>query len=139
VSTAIVTASVSVRRRGILPPGFAARAVFCVCQKIASRPFTCVKTNCERTSRGRSSTRSIAAPRRATEQDRRLLDELGLFGPTFLESVAVDPRGHRPRLARLQHDPVFEREPQQVGQLAVCVWVASDEEDPAAVGHAAAA
>ena len=51
------------RRRGIRPPGLAARAVFCVCQKIASRPFTCVKTNWERARRGRSSTRSIAAPR----------------------------------------------------------------------------
>ena len=45
---------------GIRPPGFAARAVFCVCQKIASRPFTCVNTNCERACRGRSRTRSIA-------------------------------------------------------------------------------
>ena len=36
MSTAIVTASsVRLRRRGILPPGLAARAVFCVCQKTA--------------------------------------------------------------------------------------------------------
>jgi hypothetical protein len=68
VSTAIVTASASARRRGIRPPGLAARAVFCVCQKIASRPFTCVKTNWERASRGRSSARS-PPPRYANYPD----------------------------------------------------------------------
>lgn len=49
--------------RGILAPGFAAFAAFCVCQKIAGRPRVSVKTNCERERRGRSSTRSITAPR----------------------------------------------------------------------------
>jgi len=39
VSTVIVTGP-ALRLRGILPPGLAARAVFCVCQKIASRLFT---------------------------------------------------------------------------------------------------
>ena len=51
------------RRRGPRPPGFAARAVLWVCQKMAGRPFTSVNTNWERARRGRSSTRSIAAPR----------------------------------------------------------------------------
>jgi hypothetical protein len=46
------------------PLGFAALAVFWVCQKIASRPFTRVKTNWERASRGRSPSRSIVPPRR---------------------------------------------------------------------------
>jgi hypothetical protein len=41
-STVIVTGCSRLRRRGILPPGLAARAVFWVCQKIASRPFTSV-------------------------------------------------------------------------------------------------
>ncbi len=75
----------------------------------------------------------------AAEQDRRLLDDLSLFGPRLLEAVAVDARGRRPRLARLQHQPAFEREPQQVGQLAVCVRVPRDDEGLSAVGHAAAA
>ena len=44
-STVIVTGPARARLRGIRPPGFAALAVFCVCQKIASRPFTRVKTN----------------------------------------------------------------------------------------------
>jgi hypothetical protein len=39
-------------------------AVFCVCQKIPSRPLTSVKTNWERACRGRSRTRSTAGPRR---------------------------------------------------------------------------
>jgi hypothetical protein len=51
------------RLRGTRPPGFAVRVVFCVCQKMAGRPFTSVNTNWERARRGRSSTRSIAAPR----------------------------------------------------------------------------
>jgi len=79
VSTLIVTGPARLRRRGILPPGLAARAVFCVCQKIASRPFTWVNAKCERDWRGRSTTRSIAAPRRPAEQDGRLLDDLGVF------------------------------------------------------------
>src|SRR5439155_273618 len=51
------------RRRGTRPPGLAVRAVFWVCQKMAGRPFTSVNTNWERARRGRSSTRSMAAPR----------------------------------------------------------------------------
>src|SRR6266511_5111821 len=75
----------------------------------------------------------------AAEQDRRLLDDLDVLGPGLLEAVAVGARGRRPRLARLQNDPLPEREQQQVGQLAVWVWVATNEEDPAAIAHAAAA
>jgi hypothetical protein len=62
------------------------------------------------------------------EQDGNLLDDLGLGGPGLLEAVAVDAGGQRPRLARLQHDPIPEREQQQVGQPTVCVWGARDEE-----------
>jgi hypothetical protein len=78
-----------------------------------------------------------AAP--ATRDDRCLLDELGLFGPGPLEAVAVDTRGRRPRLACFQHQPALERKHEQIWQLAVCVWVPGDDEDPSAVAHAAAA
>ena len=75
----------------------------------------------------------------ATEQDAGLLDDLGLGWPRLLEAVAVDAGGRRPGLARLQDDPVLEREPEQVGQLAVCVWVPGDQEDATVLAHAAAA
>src|SRR5712691_1324011 len=45
------------------------------------------------------------------EQDRRLLDDLRVLGPGLLEAVAVDARGRRPRLPRLQHQPALERQP----------------------------
>jgi hypothetical protein len=139
VSTAIVTASVSGRRRGMRPPGLAARAVFCVCQKIASRPFTCVN---HELGAGKAATIEheidrCSAP--AAEQDGGFVDDLGRGRPGCLEAVAVDARGRRPRLARLQHQPASERKQQQVGKLAVSVWVTGDEEGPAAVAHAAAA
>jgi hypothetical protein len=75
----------------------------------------------------------------ATDKDGRLLDDLSLGWPGLLEAVAVDARGNRPQLVRLQDDPVIEREPEQVGQLAVRVRVPGDEEGTAAVCHAAAA
>jgi hypothetical protein len=56
-----------------------------------------------------------------TEQDGRPLDDLSLGRPRLPEAVAVDAGGRRPRLARLQDEPVLEWEPEQVGQLAVCV------------------
>src|SRR6266540_7129625 len=134
-----MTASESARRRGILPPGLAPRAIFCVCQKIASRPFTCVKTIWERASRGPIEDEIDRRSPPATEQDGRLLDDLGLGGPRLLEAVAVDAGGRRPGLARLQDDPVLEREPEQVGQLAVCVRVPGDQEHASVIAHAAAA
>jgi hypothetical protein len=75
----------------------------------------------------------------ATEKDRRLLDDLSLGWPSLLEAVAVDAGGRGPRLARLQENPVLEGEPEQVGQLAVCVWVPGDQEDASVIAHAAAA
>jgi hypothetical protein len=75
----------------------------------------------------------------SAQDDRGLLDDLRVLGPGLLEAVAVDARGRGPRLARLQNDAVPEREQQQVGQPALSVWVASDQEGPAAVDHAAAA
>jgi hypothetical protein len=49
----------------------------------------------------------------ATEQDGRLLDDLSPGWPRLLEAVAVDAGGRRPRLARLQDDPLLEWEPEQ--------------------------
>ena len=50
-------------------PGRVLWAVFAVCQKIPSRPpFSVEITNCERFSRYRSSTRSMATPRRVHER-----------------------------------------------------------------------
>jgi hypothetical protein len=56
-------------RSGLRDPraGFAAWAALRVCQKIAGRPGVSVKTNCDRSRRGRSRTRSITAPRRRHE------------------------------------------------------------------------
>jgi hypothetical protein len=57
-------------RRGIDTPGRACLAVRALCQKITSRPRARANTNCERCSRDRSSTRSIAAPRCTHERAR---------------------------------------------------------------------
>jgi hypothetical protein len=77
------------------------------------------------------------------EQDRLLLDDLGILRPCFLEAVAVDARGRRPRLPRLQHQPALERQPHQVRQLAVCLRIARHDEGGRvardATAHAAAA
>src|SRR6266545_7275361 len=127
----IVTGSARVRRRGTRPPGFAARAVFCVYQKIASRPFTWVKTNCDRDCRGRSRTRSTAGPRRRQTQNRRLVDDVCVFWPWLFEAVAVDARGRRPRRPRLQYQAVLERQPDEIGQLAVFLWITRYDEAPA--------
>jgi predicted nucleic acid-binding protein len=64
VSTRTASGSRSARPRGTRAPGLADLAVRCVCQKMASRPRTWVKTSCERAREPRSSTRSTAAPRR---------------------------------------------------------------------------
>jgi hypothetical protein len=136
----IVAASVRLRRRGILPPGLTVRAVLWVCQKIASRPLTCVKTNWERASRGRSSTKSITAPRlrhRVTGVCSMISASLGQ-APSRRWQYTRGVAGHDSR-AFSTIPPALKREQQQVGQLAVGVWVTGNEEGPAAVGHAAAA
>jgi hypothetical protein len=58
-------------------------------------------------------------PAPTAKQGRRLLDDLGRLWPWLLEAVTVDARGRGPHLARLQHQPALERQPQQIGQLAV--------------------
>lgn len=78
----------------------------------------------------------------AAQDDRGLVDDLGVLGPGALEGVAVHARGHRPRLPRFQDESALEREPEQVGQPAVGLWVARHDEDscdaPISLGHAAA-
>jgi polyphosphate kinase len=59
---------VEARRPGTRTPGRAALAVRGDCQKITSRPRVRVNTSWERCSRARSSTRSMAAPRRRQER-----------------------------------------------------------------------
>jgi hypothetical protein len=75
----------------------------------------------------------------AAEPDRCLLDDFRILRPCLLEEVAVDARGRRPRLPRFQHQPVLERQPQQVWQPAIGLRVAGNQEGPTAVAHAAAA
>src|SRR5687767_11177199 len=66
-------------------PGRDFRVVLAVCQKIPSRPpFKVVTTNCERLSRERSRTRSIATPRRTHER-------------TGIASTTSASSGHSPR------------------------------------------
>ncbi len=79
-------------------------------------------------------------PAPTAEQHRRLLDDLGLLRPRLLEAVTVDTRGRRPQLARLQHQPSVERQPQQIGQLAVFLRVTPDDENGRSTltAHAAA-
>jgi hypothetical protein len=48
--------------------GRACRVVRALCQQMTSRPRALAKTNCDRFSRERSSTRSMAAPRRTHER-----------------------------------------------------------------------
>src|SRR2546422_413449 len=48
----------------------------------------------------------------SAETDRCLLDDLGVLRPCVLKAVAVDARGGGQALARLQHQPVLERQPQ---------------------------
>src|SRR6266545_5296403 len=67
-------------------------------------------------------------PAPAAEQDRRLLDDLGILWPCLLEAVTVDARGRRPQLARLQDQAALERQPQQIGQLAVFLRVTPHDE-----------
>jgi hypothetical protein len=74
------------------------------------------------------------------EQDRRLLDDLGMLRPWLLEAMTGDARGHRPQLARPQHQPTLERQPQQIGQLAVFSRVTPHDENGRSTltAHAAA-
>jgi|SRR6266516_2900081 len=134
-----MTGSESARRRGILPPGLAPRGGLLGLPEDRLPAFHLRE---DELGAGKAGTVEHEIDRRsppAAEQDRNLLDDLSLGWPRLLEEVAVDARGRRPRLARLQHDPLPEREPQQVRQLAVCVWVPGDQEDASVGAHAAAA
>src|SRR5262249_14669484 len=65
-------------------------------------------------------------------------DDVRIFGPRFLEPVAVDARNRRPRGARFQYQSVLERQPDELGEPAIGLRVARDNEDAAARAHAAA-
>src|SRR5439155_18398851 len=84
--------------------------------------------------------RRPAAP---AEKHRRLLDDLRILRPSLFETVAVDARGRRPWLARLQHQPAFKWQPHEVRQLAIRLRVAGHHEGAGvahrATTHAAAA
>ena len=67
-------------------------------------------------------------PAPAAGEDRRLLDDVCVLGPWLLEAVAVDARCRRPGRAGFEDQPALERQPQQVGQPAVFLRVARDEE-----------
>src|SRR6266540_31850 len=79
-------------------------------------------------------------PAPSAEPNRRLLDDPGVLRPWLLEAVTVDARGRRPQLARLQHQPALERQPQQIGQLAVFLRVTRHNENGRSTltAHAAA-
>ena len=62
-------------------------------------------TNCERFSRPRSNTKSIAAPRTTQEANRHPLHNLHIIGPNA-GRMAVHLRGARPRISHLQHNAV---------------------------------
>jgi hypothetical protein len=139
VSTAIVTASVSVRRRGDPAAGVGGAGGLL---RLPEDRLAAFHPREDELGAGKARTVEHEIDRRspsATEQDGGLLDDLSLGWPGLLEAVAVHTRGRRPRLARLQHDPVLKRQPEQVGQPAVCLWVPCHEEDAGVVAHAAAA
>lgn len=78
----------------------------------------------------------------SADEDDCLIDDLWLLWPGLLEAVAIDTRGRRPWRPRLQHHAISERQPDEVGQLAVRLWVARDDEERGVVSvdaHAAAA
>ena len=65
--------------------------------------------------------------------DRDALDDLGLLGASCFGAVAVDLRGPRPAVARLEHELASrERQPDQERERRVGVGVGSDLEQ----GHA---
>ena len=81
-------------------------------------------------------------PTTAADKDDGLIDDVCVVRPRFFEAMAVDARGRRPRRARLQHEAVSERQPDEVGQPALWLRVPRDKKDGGAVGlaaHAAAA
>ena len=66
--------------------------------------------------------------------DRNLLEQLGVLRP-LLERVAVDARGRRPALPRLQPEAALERKPQQIRQRALAVRITRDEKGSAGISH----
>jgi hypothetical protein len=115
----------------------AARAVFCVCQKIASRPFDLGEDKLGARLPGPVENEIDRRPTSAADDDKRLVDDFCVFRPSFFEAVAVDARGRRPRRPRLQHEAVLEGQPNEVGQPAIWLRVPRDKKDAGAVGFAA--
>jgi len=118
VSTAIVIPD-SVCRRGIRPPGLALRAGLL---GLPEDRLAALHLREHELGAGKPGTIEQQVDRRSPPSalpDRRLFDDLSVGRPAALEAVAVDARGRGPRLPRLQHQPILERQPQQVRQLAV--------------------
>ena len=91
-----------------------------------------VNTSWERFSRGRSSTRSIATPRRWQERIGTRSMISGSSGQR-VGAMAVDLRGPRPAIAGLEDElAVGQRQPDQERQRRVGVGVGRDLEQ----GHA---
>jgi len=117
------------RRPGIRAPGRAVVTTLRVCQKIPSRPDgSVVKTNCERFSRGRSRTRSIATPRRRHSVTGISSTISASGGQPWSTRAQKDPTRPRPGVADLQGQATVERKPNEVGQPRVGIRITSDEE-----------
>ncbi len=105
-------ASPLARRPGIRAPGRAVVTTLRVCQKMPSRPEgSVVKTNCDRFSRGRSSTRSIATPRRrqrVTETSSRTSAPGGHPSSTRAQKTRL-VRGHVSRTLRIRPPSIGSR------------------------------
>jgi hypothetical protein len=65
----------------------------------------------------------------AYEGNASLLYDLGDIGPVGLVRMTVDPGRARPGVTGLEHQTTLNRQAQQVGQLAVFLGVAGDQED----------
>src|SRR5680860_1682280 len=91
--------SATARLRGTRAPGLAARAVFCVCQKMAGRPRTSVKTNCERASRGPAVDLVLDRPRLARSQFvfTEVRGRPAIFWQTQKTARAANPGARVPR------------------------------------------
>ncbi len=77
-------------------------------------------------------------PTLAADERGSLVDDLCVFWPWFFEAVAVDACGRRPGRPRLQYEAISKRQPDEVGQPAVCLRVPRDQE-PRRVAHRASA
>ncbi len=58
-----------------------------------------------------------------------LLYDLGVTGPVGLVRMTVDPGRARPGVVSLEHQTALDRQVRQIGQLAVFLGVAGDQED----------